>query len=152
MNSSEKIRSVPVLLPSRERLVGKFLIWEQAPDNQDAVRLELHFADKQLAATAEGGFFEALISIRKQLEPEGIRVLCHGCSRDVFPSPMIGSMGYGEKAYRLEIGRPARSADIVSIFDTAPGVNPATVAEQEQFYREWLRSIGVPSARPPSPS
>jgi hypothetical protein len=37
-------------------------------------------------------------------------------------------MGYGEKAYHLEIGRPAKSVDLVSIFDTGPEVQPATLA------------------------
>lgn len=142
MNAAQQIYSVPVLLPSGESLAGELRIWEQAPESPDAVLLELWFDERRLRATAEEGFFEALSSIRKELESEGIRLGCYGCSRNVFPSPMIRSMGYGEKAYRLKMGRPARLEDLVSIFDSGQDVDPATLAEQEKYYRDWINSLG----------
>jgi hypothetical protein len=140
--STKRIQAVQVLLPDGGRVMGEFRIWEEAPEDQDAVRLELRLDDRELAATTEDGFFEALAALRKQLEPEGFRLECYGCSRRVYPSAMARSMGYGEKAYRLEIGRPAKSADLVSIFDTGPEVEPATLADQAQYYRDWLGSLG----------
>lgn len=142
MSTPERIQAVQVLLPEGRRVMGEFRIWEEAPEDQGAVRLELRFDDIEFESVTEDGFFEALTSIRKQLEPEGFRLECYGCSKGVYPSGMVRSMGYGEKAYRLEIGRQARSADLVSIFDTGPGVEPVTLAGQEQYYRDWLASLG----------
>ena len=51
-------------------------------------------------------------------------------------------MGGGIKAYKLQMGVHGKLADLVSIFDTGPDVSPATVSEQEQFYKEWLASLG----------
>lgn len=140
--STERIQPVQVHLPDGGRVMGEFRIWEEAPEDQDAVRLELWFDDREFAATTENGFFEALTSLRKEFEPEGFRLECYGCSRRVYPSAMARSMGYGEKAYRLEIGRPARSVDLVSIFEAGPEVQPAALADQEQYYRDWLESLG----------
>jgi len=134
-------RTVTVLLPRGEQRRGEFRIWEEVPDNAHLVQLQLRFADRQLTASDED-LFEALSTIRKEIEAEGIRLVCYGCSRNVFPSPMSRSMGTGERAYRLELGKPARAADLVSIFDTGPGVDPVVLAEQEQFYHAWLQSLG----------
>jgi len=142
MSTPERVQSVQVLLSEGERVMGEFRIWEEAPENQDAVRLELRFDDREFGAITEDGFFEALTSIREQLEPEGLRLECYGGSRRVYPSGMVRSMGYGEKAYRLTMGQQAKSADLVSIFDTGPEVEPATIDDQEHYYRDWLASLG----------
>lgn len=39
------------------------------------------------------------------------------------------------------MGEQAKSADLVSIFETGPDVNPSTVPDQEKFYRDWLSSL-----------
>jgi hypothetical protein len=54
---------------------------------------------------------------------------------------MIRSMGSGEQAYRLRLGHPARMEDLVEIFASNPEVVPASVGEQEEFYRKWLESL-----------
>jgi hypothetical protein len=143
--STERIQPVQVLLPDGGRAMGEFRIWEEAPEDQEAVRLELRFDDREFAVTTEDGFFEALTSLRKQFEPEGFRLECYGCSRRVYPSAMARSMGYGERAYRLEFGRQAKSVDLVSIFDSGPEVQPATLADQERYYRDWLESLSSSS-------
>jgi hypothetical protein len=56
--------------------------------------------------------------------------------------PMSSSMGEGELAFRLSLGKPARLKDLVSIFDYNPSIVPSTIGEQESYFQEWLRSVG----------
>ena len=105
----------------------------------DVCHLSLHYRDRTLQASASD-FFEALCSIRLQLEPEQLLPFCYGASLNVFPSGMARDMGAGLSAYRLAAGRHARQADLVGIFDSGPDVVPASVANQQQFYDAWLRS------------
>lgn len=58
-------------------------------------------------------------------------------------SGMGRDMGLGMKAYRMIIGKHARIGDLLGIFDVGPDVTPATVAEQEEFFEEWLKSDRV---------
>ena len=55
---------------------------------------------------------------------------------------MILSMGTGELAYRLSIGKPALNEDLVNIFDEPLGNDiPSTVEEQKEYYKAWLMSL-----------
>lgn len=108
----------------------------------DACKLTCAYRGRSLEAVADD-FFDALANIRRQLEPEGLIPFCYGSSLNVFPSPMARQMGGGVKAYRLKTGQPAKTSDLVSIFDAGPDVIPAFVAPQEQFYREWLASLAA---------
>lgn len=111
-------------------------------DHSDPTVLILRFAGKEITA-CEDDLFEAFCTIRKQLESAGLQPLCYGASRDVFPSRMSRDMGEGLKAYRLRAGNPARTKDLVSIFDSGPDIDPASVAEQETYYAQWLKSLGL---------
>ena len=137
----DRVFAVPVLLPSGERVPGEFRAWEQSPEDPEKALVVLRLPGRVYQASEET-YFAALNLIRQQLEPEGIIPDCYGCSRNVYPSPMSLSMGYGEKAVRMRMGQPARREDQVSIFKTGPDTKPVTVAEQERFYREWLESFG----------
>ena len=70
-------------------------------------------------------------------------VATYGGSRNVFPSGMSRDMGSGLKAYRLTLGSTGRLEDLVGIFETGPGIEPATVDEQRAFFREWVSSIAT---------
>lgn len=120
---------------------GSISAWEEAPDDPDSVLIELEYRGETIAGRSEEGFFDALCEIRRTLETEGKLLGCYGSSKNVFPSPMIRSMGYGEKAYRLKLGKQAKTKDLVSIFEAGPDVEAASCAEQEAFYREWLQSL-----------
>jgi hypothetical protein len=119
---------------------GEFTLWEEAPENPDQVRLDLHFAGEAVTAVADT-FFEALTDIRKALEGRELRPKCFGACRDVYPSPMIRSMGSGEQAYRLKLSCQAKMEDLIPIFASNPEITPVSVEEQEEFYRKWLRSL-----------
>ena len=105
------------------------------------VTLKLHYPNGQIAARATD-YFEAMCQIRTQLEAEGWRPVCYGSSRNVYPSSMARDMGLGRKAYKIQLGRPAFSTDLVSIFDVGPDVQPSSVEEQKRFWLQWLGSLG----------
>ena len=89
----------------------------------------------------ESDFFEALCAIRRQLEVDGLVPFCYGASLNVFPSSMARGMGGGLKAYKLTQGTPARTADLVGIFDEGPDIVPSYVEPQAQFYDDWIASL-----------
>lgn len=86
-------------------------------------------------------YFSALQGIRKELEEEGITILCNGSSTNVYPSGMLLDMGNGEKAYRLREGYHAAFNDVVNIFefDKREFVN-GTVKDQEEYFYTWRSS------------
>ncbi len=94
-----------------------------------------------VTALSEDGYFRAMCEIRERLQASNALLVCFGSSENVYPSPMIEAMGYGEKAYKLEIGKQALTANLVSIFDTGPDVVPSSVEKQKNFYRFWLESL-----------
>ena len=84
-------------------------------------------------------FFEAFCGIRDQLSVHDFYPLCYGASRCVYPSGMLRDMGSGLAAYKLQMGQPVRSQDVVYIFETGPDVEVATVAAQKAFWSQWLK-------------
>jgi hypothetical protein len=119
---------------------GVFVL--QSDEQGDDCILTLQFQGREITARALD-FFEACCQIRSQLEAIGWRPVCYGSSLNVYPSGMARDMGRGLKAYRLELGRHAGMADLVSIFDTGPDVSPSSVEEQKVFWESWLRSPRV---------
>ena len=110
-------------------------------DDAEECRLTLEYQDTNLTAVGDD-YFEAMCRIRQQLEPVGWLPVCYGASRHVYPSGMARNMGCrGLKAYKLRIGCPASTKDLVAIFDAGPDVEPTTVTEQAEFYAGWLRSL-----------
>jgi hypothetical protein len=120
---------------------SKLLRWDEAPEDPDQVKLLLTYETTRLEGCSEEGYFRALCKIRLQLEARGALIVCNGASKNVYPSPMIEAMGCGERAYQLSMGKPALTVDLVSIFDSAPGMVPSTVEEQQKFYNAWLESL-----------
>jgi hypothetical protein len=112
-------------------------------EGRDSVRARCHlrceYRDKAIESTATD-FFRALCDVRNLLAKDGLIPLCYGASLNVYPSGMAIDMGLGLKAYRMAMGRHARREDLVDIFSEGPDVVPASVAAQEQFWRDWLAS------------
>jgi hypothetical protein len=108
-------------------------------DVENRCLLTCRYRDKTISSEATD-FFEALISIRRQLQRDGLVPYCYGASLNVFPSGMARDMGQGLRAYKLALGKHAKIADLVDIFDEGTDVVPADVDAQEQFYRDWLGS------------
>lgn len=86
--------------------------------------------------------WECLKSIRNTCEPLGVRICCNGARKDCYPSAMALQMGGGHKVIVREMGRPVTSLDsVVKLFDPADLSQVGTVAEQEAYYRAWLKTL-----------
>ena len=129
------------LLRGDSSISGRLTLWEEAPDRRDEFKIRVEFDRSTFEVYSKVGYFRALCSLREELESNGILMNCYGASENVYPSPMIEGMGGGEKAYKLVFGRPARRADLVSIFDCGSDVVPSTVRRQREFYEKWLKSL-----------
>lgn len=95
---------------------------------------------KKYNANAEN-YFTALQNLRSILEKQGVQICCNGAARNVYPSPMLLSMGDGYMAYKLFKGSNASMANLVNIFDYDNSLEWCTVSEQRKFYQEWLDSL-----------
>ncbi len=100
-------------------------------------RVVLQAGDIVLSEEANN-YFGALMNLRKQTEPLGIKILCNGCCKNVFPSPMILEMGDAVKAYKMTMGKPAKTEDLVDIFEPCDLESYATIEEQAEFYNMWI--------------
>lgn len=90
--------------------------------------------------TATGpDMFEALVRLRRQLEPEGLMIAVQGSRRDAYPSGMTRDMGGGERIYVMRPGHHARLDDLVDTFAGAEPDQLATVDEQRAFWEAWLK-------------
>ncbi|WP_406642526.1 hypothetical protein [Amycolatopsis sp. WGS_07] len=98
------------------------------------VRLEW---DGETVSGAAGDMFEALVEIRRQVEPKGWLMAIQGSRLDAYPSGMARDMGGGEKIYVLRPGQPALLADLVDTLADASIDDLATVGEQIKFFESW---------------
>lgn len=87
------------------------------------------------------GLFFALQDLRRKLEPMNVWLNCLGAKKDVYPTPMMESMGSSLEAVRREIGLQTKEKDVVDIFDIDSSKAVATVDEQEAYAREWSESL-----------
>ena len=84
-------------------------------------------------------FFEALCLLRMHvLEPKGLIPFCYGASLNVWPSDVLRDAERGLKAYKIAMDTQA--FDLVDIFDSDYDVIPASLAEQEDYTRDWIAS------------
>lgn len=93
--------------------------------------------------TATGpDMFEALVRLRRQLEPEGIMVAVQGARRDTFPSGMQRDMAGGQTVYVLTPGRKGSSEATEDTLADAPIDQLATVDDQHAHWQAWLAEPG----------
>ncbi|MDQ2587962.1 hypothetical protein CKY47_29105 [Saccharothrix yanglingensis] len=99
-------------------------------------RIELVLRGDLFTATGPD-MFEALLRLRRQLEPYGYAVAVQGARRDVWSSGMARDMGGGMKAYVMRPGKEATTSDLVQTLDDAPVELLDTIAEQEKRRDSW---------------
>jgi hypothetical protein len=92
-------------------------------------------------------YFACLISVRRELEAEGLVVCCQGARKNVWPSGMDRDMGAGLVAHVLTIGRKPRRDEHVRVLAPADAELIGTVTEQEQYFEAWRRSRHSPDDR-----
>lgn len=129
-----------VQIKTGEFVKGIFEIFEEDEHDPDIVKLTLLWKDNNIMVKGPD-FFDALQSLRIELEKLGCIPICNGSSRNVYPSPMQRNMGYGRTAYLLTIGKQAKKADIVDIFEKTVDIQISSVQEQNLFYQQWLKSV-----------
>lgn len=103
-------------------------------------RLVCEYRGKTISSEARD-YFEALCSIRLELEKEGLIPFCYGASLNVYPSAMARDMGKGKVAYKMQKGKPATRENLVRIFEEGADIIPSPVALQKEFFKDWLASI-----------
>jgi hypothetical protein len=86
--------------------------------------------------------FEALVRLRRQLEPDGLIIAVQGARRDTYPSGMARDMGAGMKVYVLHPGLRSSREDLVETLDDALPDELGTVDEQRAFYDAWIADRG----------
>ena len=101
-----------------------------------ATCLELQIENVGNFAQESHSHFDALINLRKELEPLQIKVLCWGARKDVWVSGMQRDMGAGKTAYLLSFKGEGRKPE-QSIFDYAPPETIGTVEEQRKYADAW---------------
>ena len=134
-------KRVDLVLIDGSRQSVEFIIEEKVEEGTTLYAITLNQNDRTVAEMSEEGFFDALRKIRIELEKDGTLLHCFGASEDVYPSGMQISMGPALLAYKMHLGRPSLSKDIVNIFDSDDSVKPSTVAQQELFRESWIRSL-----------
>jgi len=77
-----------------------------------------------------------LAQIRRDF-PE-IKFLCKGAKLNVFPSRMCSQMSNGAVAYEMTLGEAASRDNIVHIFDFEDKDITSDIAEQIEFYHQWI--------------
>ncbi|MCA1452423.1 hypothetical protein I6F35_04215 [Bradyrhizobium sp. BRP22] len=108
-------------------------------DEGDHCRLRCEYRDKTVESTATD-FFQALCDVRVLLAKDGLIPFCYSASLNVYPVPMASNLGQG-KACKLTSGQPPKN--LVELFAEGPDVIPASVALQEEFYRDWLATLAI---------
>ncbi len=89
--------------------------------------------------SVEFSVYHAFASAREQLEPLGLMPQCYGACPEVQVSGMQVDMGDGTIAYRMNDPN-VRWGPAVNIFDAAPDISPAPVAEQRSFRERRRRT------------
>ncbi|NHK27686.1 hypothetical protein FF098_007215 [Parvularcula flava] len=112
---------------------------------QSILKVKLIFrpSDQDEYFAVAGDYFAAFQSIRIDTAPLGIKFLCQGARKNVYPTGMARDMGLGLSAYQLELGKKADKSKLVRIFDAAPSSEIDTVENQDDFWRQWLASLGL---------
>lgn len=107
-------------------------------NEENDIVINLHLDEIFFCAQSEN-YFYALLELRKKLECQNIKLLCKGCCRNVYPSPMSIDMCGGLVAYSMEMGEEANKK--VRIFDDCELEEYATIEEQILFYKQWYEDI-----------
>jgi hypothetical protein len=110
-----------------------------ATESNERCRILFHYRNSVIEEEGSD-YFEAFCQVRYRLEDARLFPFCYGASLNVYPSGMCRDMGHGLKAYRLTLGKQARTADLVHIFEAGDDVVPASVARQKEFFKDWLKS------------
>lgn len=123
--------------PEQTRLRG-WLDGHDGPVPTYRIELVTRLGSYTCPYTATGpDMFEALVRLRRQLEPDGLMVAVQGSRRDTYPSGMARDMGGGMRVYVMRPGLHGRREDLLNTLEDAPHDQIATVEEQRASAEAW---------------
>ena len=128
------IHRISILDENKSALAGEIRLFKEPVSMEcvvDGEKIEVQATD----------YFDCLIVLREKLENRQWLILCNGARYDVYPSPELRKVGLGIKAYRMEIGLPAKTEDMVNILDETEIDKIGTIDEQKNYFEEWLQSL-----------
>ena len=135
-----EVREIELVKDDSSLVKAQLTIWVESPGDPKLVELLLETPDATYSVQ-ERDFWVALIGLREFLEPKGLIPVVYGASRNATPSDKSRESGHGMHIYRLTMGKLAGREDLAHIFDTGIDVDPATIAEQEEFAQRWFDSL-----------
>lgn len=108
----------------------------EQPERWCEVTLVAH--DGRVWSTRSSDYFHALQLLRRQVEPDA-RIGCNGARLNAWASGMQRDMGLARSVYLVAMGDSGRPPQ-VPVFGPAPLSDVSTVAEQDEFIEQWIRS------------
>ncbi|MFF3762662.1 hypothetical protein ACFYYR_00985 [Streptomyces sp. NPDC001922] len=93
------------------------------------------------AAASGGNVFEALRSMREELDLRGVTICCNGARRDVRPSGLSASHG-AWMLYVLRTWRPPTVRDLVPTFGYCEPHLIGSVRDQDAYWQRHLDNRG----------
>jgi hypothetical protein len=123
-----------------ETKTANLRIEENIESDEDSIILEIEINQNKFCGKGDN-YFDALVQLRRCLERENIQIMCNGAGKNVYPSPMQFSMGNTRKAYKTYLGKQAKMADLVDIFDCEDGMVFVSIDEQMKYNTQWISSF-----------
>lgn len=134
----EEVQDQAVTLVRGDDSVDARLHWWKVMEENGRITYRIQLAGiGQKFDGAGPDLFEALVEIRRQLEPAGWRIAVQGARTDTYPSGMARDMGGGERVYVLRPRQQAKREDLVDTLEPADANLLATVDEQAKYFDSW---------------
>lgn len=137
----EEICKIDIRLGDGNLIRSELYLYNEDPNNNEFVKIELHYLDKVVECSSEN-YFDALVKLRRILEKDNMQILCKGANKDVYPSAMQLNMGYVRQAYKLTMHQQAKLKDVVDIFDSSSVADCVSIDEQKKYFDLWTESMG----------
>ena len=119
---------------------NKLFLSEIEEEIEDEINLKIEI-ERAIYFSKSDNIFDSVVELRKKLELNNIYLLCNASVINVYPSGMQKEFG-GTKAYKLQMGKQATLSDVVDIFDYDSELKIGSIKEQEEFYENWIESLG----------
>jgi len=138
MSSEERI---PITVDS-DGQIATWAIQRSSSPTDRTWTLELDAPDGRSWSAQASDVFKCLLILRRQPEPEAIRLCCNGARINAWASGMARDMGGGIQVYLVTLRQRPSLDDLVPTLYPAPLAEIApTVEAQEDFNETWLRSV-----------
>ena len=112
--------------------------WFDLAYAQHACSVRLTLPDGSTVEATKSDLFEALRTIRREIESRDLVLLCNGSRRDVYPpSGLTRQWIGGRKAYILRLHVEPNMDDVVDIFAPTQEEFVASVQEQRAYFEAW---------------